>query len=108
MVRRRQDSPRRHREPSGGPPCLSVSVVNFSEVGMDMKRSERREFLQTAGALVAAGALSPFGGLGAQDDSSPKRKKKAALEEPTGPYAPFRMSIQSYSLRKFGFEKMVE
>ncbi len=72
----------------------------------------RREFLRRAGEVLAAagaGALSPLGGLAAQDDSAPKRKKaKAALEEPSGPYAPFRMAIQSYSLRKFGFEKMVE
>ena len=72
----------------------------------------RRDFLRHGGALLAAGAaaLSPLAALrAAQDESAPKRKRaKAALEEPSGPYAPFRMSIQSYSLRKFGFEKMVE
>src|SRR5258706_8572683 len=72
---------------------------------------DRRRFLRTAGegalAALAGGFAAPFlrAPLLAQDE--PKKKKAGPDAEPSRPYAPFRIAIQSYSLRKFHFEKMV-
>jgi len=82
---------------------------------------DRREFFRVAGGgALAAALLSPVGPLcraalarspgAAQEGKEAKKQKrgKGAAEEVTGPYAPFKMALQSYSLRKFGFEKMIE
>jgi inosose dehydratase len=69
-------------------------------------RFGRRQFLRAgAGTLAAVGAGMAAPLLSAQDA---KKGKKAEREVPLGPYAPFKMSVQSYSLRKFDFEKMVQ
>ena len=78
---------------------------------------DRRRFLsRVGGALAAVGCVSlsgaaPLLALGDDDAGKDKdRGKKAAKKnavDPSGPYGPFLMSIQSYSLRKFNFEKMV-
>jgi inosose dehydratase len=66
----------------------------------------RREFLRAAG-ITAMAALTP-GALALAAPPGEERKKAAWTDEPKGPYAPFRMAIQSYSLRKLTFEKAVE
>jgi len=65
---------------------------------------DRRDFFR----LASAGALAAIGAGSAAPLPAQEGKKKKKAEENLGPYAPFRMSIQSYSLRNFGFEKMVE
>src|SRR6266545_5013703 len=75
-------------------------------------RVGRRDFLRLGGAcaLAAVGvhAISPLRTQGAGQEEKPGRKAGAAEEEVSvsGPYAPFKMSVQSYTFRKFGFEKM--
>jgi inosose dehydratase len=72
---------------------------------------DRRRFLQSAGAgaLAAAGAGLWGRCLPAEDEKGEKKApRKGERAEALGPYAPFRMAIQSYSLRKFDFEKMVQ
>ncbi len=72
----------------------------------------RREFLKAA-ALAPLAAAAPFAAVGtaplraAQERDSEKKEEGRDKPAPS-PYAPFNMSIQSYSLRNFGFEKMVE
>ncbi len=68
----------------------------------------RRRFLRTA----AAGALAALSGGGLRALAGPPAeeapRKLPWMEEPKGPYAPFRMTLQSYTLRKFDFEKAAE
>jgi len=59
----------------------------------------RREFLAAALSLAV-----PFCSLRAEEP----RKKALWMDEPKGPYAPFRMALQTYSLRKFDYNKMME
>ena len=62
----------------------------------------RRQFLRGLGAAAVSVAV-PLRAL-----STAETKKAPWVEEPKGPYAPFRMALQSYSLRKFDFQKAVE
>lgn len=69
----------------------------------------RRQFLRRAGALAlsAAGTAWTAPALPALQEEEGARK--AAWEgEPKGPFAPFRMALQSYSLRKFDFQKAID
>jgi sugar phosphate isomerase/epimerase len=68
---------------------------------------DRRGFLRTAGAAALAAAAGP-GALLAQDADAKKRATALWNQEPKPPYAPFRIAIQSYSMRKFDFEKAIE
>lgn len=78
----------------------------MTEPTMSEERIQRRRFLRHMGA---AAALASGIGLPAPVLRSGEPGKKALwAEDPTGPYAPFRMAIQSYSLRKFDFRKTID
>lgn len=65
----------------------------------------RREFLAAAGATALSGAGMPFGALRGDEKAA---KKAPWAGEPRGPYAPFRMALQSYSLRKLDFQNAID
>ncbi len=83
-----------------------------SSRGRDLNR---RDFLKLAGLTpLAAAAAGPLWAAAQEKDGKDgeketEKKKEEGRDKPApSPYAPFSMSIQSYSLRKFDFEKMVE
>lgn len=81
-----------------------------------MDQLSRRGFLAQAGlsaaALCGAAPVAQLFAVADGDEKAAEKgakgKKKDGGDDAANPYAPFRMSIQSYSLRKFTFDKMVE
>lgn len=75
----------------------------MAEIQDSGNTSNRRRFLRQTSLAALAAATWPLS-LRAGEAG----KKAPWAEEPKGPYAPFRMALQSYSLRKFEFQKAVE
>jgi sugar phosphate isomerase/epimerase len=71
-----------------------------------MRNFDRRAFLRRLiGTGAAAAASIPLCSLIAGEAAG---KKAPWAEEPKGDFAPFHIALQTYSLRKFDFEKTVE
>ncbi len=80
----------------------------MTEHELPVVERSRREFLRSVGAVGASVAAVGAGLVTPSALALPGDHGKAWAVPPDSPYAPFRMALQSYSLRKLDFQAMID